>query len=508
MSRAAPGAARRPAAPFFASLAAGVLLLAWCYAEALPLRAGVAFHHVASVRELAKGEFPPANNLVPGRTPVGHYGPYLVALGWLARLSGLDPFVVLECAGLLLLAVFLLAFRALAARLVSPAAAEWSVPAALLLWGPWPGPDMPWVAWGWPGTTSPADAQNFFYPQHAALTLLVALLLVAVGGPTGGRRLALLALLATLLITTHPYSGLALAPAVASLACAWALRRERPLWSALALLLVPAAGMMLAVLWPYYPVWRLLEAFADPNFRQPLPPATAATVSAGSVGVEAAGLPAWHVLGPALLGLVGAVQLARRGRPFLLLWSVAALFLAFFPLVPLRERLVTFAALPLQMAATGLLAALWAGPRAGRAALALLLAATGFATWRRIEVVRDMEALDLGFVARSTPDEAVVLASDLLSNAVAGLTGRKVVCPEGPDLFLIMAGGAARMRDQDVFFRPGTPPEERARILKRWKATHVLVDRLGPRPVRLPYPVVAERDALVLYDARVVGAER
>ena len=99
-------------------------------AEGLPLRSGVAFHHVASVRELAKGEFPPGNNLVPGRIPVGHYGPYLVALGWIARLTGAEPMAVLQGAGMALLLAYLLAFHALAARLVSPAAAAWSVPAA------------------------------------------------------------------------------------------------------------------------------------------------------------------------------------------------------------------------------------------------------------------------------------------------------------------------------------------------------------------------------------------
>jgi hypothetical protein len=81
--------------PFFLTLAGATALLAWCYVERLPLRSGVAFHHVASVRELAKGEFPPANNLVPGHIPVGHYGPYLVALGWAARTVHAAPLTVL-----------------------------------------------------------------------------------------------------------------------------------------------------------------------------------------------------------------------------------------------------------------------------------------------------------------------------------------------------------------------------------------------------------------------------
>jgi hypothetical protein len=361
---------------------------------------------------------------------------------------------------------------------------------------------MPWVAWGWPGTTSPADAQNFFYPQHAALTALLALLLVALGGALDARRLTALVALAALVITTHPYTGLALAPALTCLTAALALRGQHPRPALLGLLLVPAAGLLVSGLWPYYPVWRLLEAFADPNFRQPLPVLTGQAGAPPSVNLEAAGMPAWHILGPSLLGLIGALQLARRGRPFLLLWSGAALLLALAPLLPLRERLVTFAAPPLQLAATVLFEALWARRAWGRAVIALALAAMVFVTWRRIALVRDMEALDLAFLERATPEEAVVLAGDLLSNAVAGLTGRKVMCPEGPDLFLIMAGGAARMLDQDLFFRPRTTFERRQAILDRWRVTHVLVDRLGSRPVQLPYPVVAERNALVLYDVR------
>ncbi len=535
MSAGTIAASRTGALPFLWSLAAAVALQLWCYHADLPARAGVGYHHVASVRELAKGEFPPANNLVPGPIPVGHYGPYLVALGLAARLTGSEPLALLEAAGLLLHVLYLLLFRALLMRLVSPGAANWSVAAALLLWGPWPGADMPWVAWGWPGTTSAADPQNFFYPQHAALTLLAWLLLEVLGPPTHWRSLRLV-VSAALLITTHPYTGFALVTALGSRLLALRWRRELGLRGASLLVLVPLLGLLVAAAWPYYPVWRLLGVFPDSNFRQPLPPAAvhepasaAAPAGAQSAAHAASGdargrrerapargvdwvsslLPAWHVLGPALLGLAGAAVLARRGEVFLLVWSLGSLGLALCPWVPLRERLVTFAAMPLQLGAAAVLEGLWRRRSLGRVVVATLLLASGFVAWKRLEFVRDLPLLDLGFIALATPGDAVILAPDGLANIVAGQTGRKVVSPEGPDLFLILAGGAERMWDQVRFYGWRAGPIEREAILRRWRVTHVLVDRFAGFPGgQPPGSLAGERDGLALYDVRSLAESR
>src|SRR6185503_2859496 len=181
-------------AVFLVTLGLALLVVGWLYARDAPVRAGLqldAQHHLASVRELARGEFPPRHNLIAGSLPQGHYGPYLVALGWVARVTGLGPRPVLYAAGLLNLAAFAVLFRAAARMLVSPAAGRWAVPALLLLWGPWPSLVLTWPALGWPGTTSLADVQNFFYPQQAGLVLLLAVAVVA-GQALTVRRAALL----------------------------------------------------------------------------------------------------------------------------------------------------------------------------------------------------------------------------------------------------------------------------------------------------------------------------
>jgi hypothetical protein len=500
---------RRTAWLFAASLAAALPTLAWLYAQDAPLRTGVAFHHLASVRELARGELPPRHNLVDAYLPQGHYGPYLVLLGTLARWTGAGPLALLQAAGLALLVAFAILVWRAAVRFASPEAGGFSLLAALLLWGPWPGRVMEWSAWGWPGTTSLADAQNFFYPQQAGLVLTLLLLLVvsppcAQGErPTlGPGRLVAALLVSALLIATHPLSGLALVPALAALGLAEP-RAAGSRGARLALLLgLAPAGLALAALWPYYPVLALLEAFVHPAFREPLP--LGAEVAAALPGAALANpiAPPLSVLGPALFGLPGCVVLARRGRPFLLAWALADLALASIPALPLRQRLLVCAALPLQLGASAAFAWAWSRGWLPRALVVALLALGGVSAAARIRWVLAREPPELGFVARLTPDDAVVLSDPRSSNAVAGLTGRKVVAPEGPDLLFLLAGGGQRIADVERFLRHGTTPAERAAILARWRVSHVLVDRLGHGGPRLPDRVVYEGGGYVLYDVR------
>jgi hypothetical protein len=64
-----------------------------------------------------------------------------------------------------------------------------------------------------------------------------------------------------------------------------------------------------------------------------------------------------------------------------------------------------------------------------------------------------------------------------------------------------MEGGGQRTVDVERFLAPATPAEEREAILRRWRVTHVLVDRLGQGGPELPYPRIYEGSGYVLYDA-------
>jgi hypothetical protein len=490
---------------FLLSLALAFLALAWLYRADAPLRAGVAFHHVASVRELAKGEFPPRHNLVEGAIPQGHYGPYLVLLGWVARLTGAAPVQVLYAAGLANLLAYAVVFRWLAARLVGARAADWSVLSFLLLWGPWPAPVIDWRAWGWPGTTSLADSQNFFYPQHAAAILLLLLLSVVWSPGIADRpwRACGAFLLGALLLATHPLSGLGLISALAAVALAELARRAATTRRILFLLGLPVVSLALAALWPYYPILDLLRAFTSPGLHGQLPGLASLGRSLASGIPPQSSIPLLGLIGPAAAGAVWCAVLARRRQPFLAAWLAASLAFAWTPLLPLHQRLITFVALPLQLAATGLVEASWRKGRLGKAFVVALLGAGALSTAMRVDWVLDLELPELGFVSRLTPENAVILADAGTSNAIAGLTGRKVVVAEGPDLFLILVGrGDERVRDVHAFLSVASSADKRLAILRRWRVTHVLIDRLGHGGPRLPYPITYEGSGYVLYDVR------
>ena len=500
---------RGPDPLFVLSAAAGLLVVSWLYFEDAPVRLGLdTFHHLASVRELARGEFPPRHNLVEGHVPQGHYGPYLVAVATVARWTHASPRAALYAAGLVGLLAFVLAFRAVAIRLVGPAAARWSALAALLLSGPWPSLRGAMPSPGWPGTTSVADAQNFFFPQHAGLVLLLVLLALLLPPRPGAApdlrpwRVAAAVVIAGVLVASHPLTGLPMAAALAAL-LASELLTSRPRPARLVMLAaLPGLGIALAALWPYYPLLRLLKAFTMPQLWEPPqaaggpPPAYVAMAVAPWENV----LSGLRSLGPASVGLVWCSVLAARRQPYLLLWVGLDLLLAAAPL-PFHQRFLVFAALPLQVAATGLLEAAWRRGLAARALTVALLAAGGLSAGERVAWNLDREPPHLEFVSRFAAEDAVILSDPTTSSAVAGLTGRKVVAADGPDVFLVMAGGWQRMLDSRRFLSWDTPPEERADILARWHVSHVLVDTLrmrGSEP--LPYPKAYEGGGYVLYD--------
>jgi hypothetical protein len=490
--------------------------VAFMYARDAPMRAGVAFQHLAAVRELARGEFPPRHNLIAGHAPQGHYGPYFVALGFLARMSGASPKATLYGAGVAGALVLSLLAGWVTRLLAGDEAASWAPWCAAFLWGPWPAPVMSWAAWGWPGTTSPAEAQNFFYPQHAGLLLLLAVVGVLIAPVRESYRWLAAWLLSAALMATHPLTGLALAVATASLAAGEIVHARVALSTAgagptvrarfftaraAALLLLPGVALAAAALWPYYPVLGLLGAFGHPGVRA----STAALGGVPSVGVRHALIPPvttplLSILGPAVVGLVGVAWLSRRREWRPLIWAVLSILVVYCPGLPLRQRLAMFVAVPLHIGACALLAH---DRRWIRRLVVVLLAAGALSAVLRSRWVLAQEALDLSFLPPLVPEDAVVLTDPRTSNAVAGLTGRKIVAPEGPDVLLILAGGWQRSLDVERYLGLGTSADERRAILDRWQVTHVLIDRMGyGGPVDLPYPRVYEGGGFELYDVR------
>src|SRR5262249_15117990 len=154
----------------------------------------------------------------------------------------------------------------------------------------------------WPGSTSLADAQNFFYPQQAGnvLLLLVLASLLPLARPLSLPRALGILLLVAVLIASHPLSGLALLPALAALALAALLRREAAAGGITCVALLPAAGWALAALWPYSPLLGLLKAAALPGLRAPVVAAAALAAMSGTQPHPV--LAALEQLGPAVAG--------------------------------------------------------------------------------------------------------------------------------------------------------------------------------------------------------------
>jgi hypothetical protein len=166
-----------------------------------------------------------------------------------------------------------------------------------------------------------------------------------------------------------------------------------------------------------------------------------------------------------------------------------------------------FAAVPLQIACCALLESAWSSRRTlARTAAVGLLATGAISAIQRTAWVLDQEVPNLTWLERVLPEDAVVLADARTSNTIAGLTGRKIVAPEGPDMLLVIRGGWQRVVDVDRFLLPRTSDAEREAILRRWGVTHVVIDTLGAGGPALPYPIAASGSGYILYDVRGIGA--
>src|SRR5262249_60249844 len=164
------------------------------------------------------------------------------------------------------------------------------------------------------------------------------------------------------------------------------------------------------------------------------------------------------------VGVIGLVSLARRGRPFLLIWFALDLALAYLRPLPLHQRFLFFAAMPLMLGAAAVLGQAWGPGPLGRAAAVVLLGIGAVSVGPRVHWLLGQEVPDLGFVEAATPRDAVILSDTYTSNGVAGLTGRKVVAPENPDLFLVLSGGWQRVVDVRRFLKASTPASVRDEI--------------------------------------------
>src|SRR5262249_2851454 len=149
--------------------------------------------------------------------------PYLVLLGFAARLTGATPLSVLYAAGAANLLLFVFAFHTLACRTAPEEAARFSPLAPLLHCAP--SPRIPLAARAWPVSRSLADSRQSSSRSQGGRPRILAVPACLVAAARRVPRVALSAVLGA----GHALTGLAWASAVWALLAAEGFGRR---WSA------------------------------------------------------------------------------------------------------------------------------------------------------------------------------------------------------------------------------------------------------------------------------------
>ncbi|MEI5103298.1 hypothetical protein RB200_38190 [Streptomyces sp. PmtG] len=460
----------------------------------LPWRGDLGIH-AATVERLRHDLLHPGDPLVDADVPSPYYSPWTVLLGALAKATGTGAFGVLRIAavaGLALLVTGVWRFvRTLSDR---PAAPPLALLCLLLLWGP--------ALFDWSGFLGlDSLALTVSYPSTLALGLafhLWAWLRAALRGGAGRGAFAALGALWSAILLTHQFTGVV--ASLGALALVLAARPPRPVLARLAV--GPALGVALLALWPYYSFFALLGAGGGlEDIHRALYRDLAARYAFVLLGVAALALRWWR----------------DRRDPLVLFFALGAALVTAGGLTGHYSwgRALPAAVIPAQLAAA--LEAAAATRERARAAfaglLALALAAGAWTQAGALGYVLPRSALPPPVAAKYrepwpgyrwltpwTRYGDVVMAKTFPARQIPAY-GPYTVAPGYPDFFLPDERDRAAATDR--YFAPGTPREERLRILRRYGVRWV-VAHAGDGGLGAGDPVVRKAAAgprgLVLYE--------
>lgn len=459
---------------------AGAVLLALMARELAQGRWGEGYdiwEHAAVVRELARHPLHPRHPLFPTDSPHQFYSPYAVALGLIARASGLPAGAVLAGAGVVNLTLLLLGLHRFATRLLRHRhVAFYALLFTLFLWGP-----DPWVYSGFFHANALAHVLPYPSTFAAALVLLALASWMTWIERDGHARLFFLVASAAVILTTHPFDVVALAAGMAALAADGRLRlgQRLPALAALA-----AGSVLLAFLWPYFSLRELLLGDATAGYRAALGGDNRLMYSAVLTRTF-----------PALLGVPFILLRLRRDRRDALAWMGLALAGVYGYGWLFAQwsygRVIGFVVLTLHLSLAD------ARAEAGEAAARLGPPARALAWWAAIGTAAlliigagnvrqgvlgavplarrlldggvtivtagEGRSLDeLAYVADQIGEDDVVLADPATSWMVPAVRG-KVLVALHPQAFA--PDTAAQAADVRRVLTPGTPDAERRRLL-------------------------------------------
>jgi alpha-1,6-mannosyltransferase len=213
--------------------------------------------HASVVRELMRHPFDPSSPVVSLDAPHSDYSPYTLSVALFGRAFGLDALGALSVAAIGNAVLLLVGLRAFVGEITGDRvrAPFWALLFTLLLWGPTP--------WRWSGFLH-LNAIGFGLPYPSAFATGLGLLALAWLHrwlDRGGTRLLVGFGVSTLLVgLTHPLTAVwYLLVATALLVDALPIDRAHVIGLGGAAVLVIGA----ALVWPYYPAWRVAGTFSS-----------------------------------------------------------------------------------------------------------------------------------------------------------------------------------------------------------------------------------------------------
>ena len=419
------------------------------------------WEHSAVVRELARHLVHPRHPLLA--LPVKHefFSPYSLALGAATRVTHLSPVWTLGLAGLCNLAL-LLALLPPFVRLFTrrPLAPFFTLLFTLLLWGVHPLVFSGFFHFDVIGLVLP-------YPSTFATAVTLGLVVLwsrQLAEPRHA-RLAVIAIGSAVVLLTHPVAAFFLVLLLLAFSRGRAVTR---------LGVVAATMLVAALVWPYYPFFRLLR----------------------EEGVfDASNHPLYQSVFGELLPVLPAFVLValrlRRDRLDPLALTVLVIAIVYGAGAATSHwslgRVLPYGVLLLDVALADRAAALPWAPLLTAAVVALAIPvmhlhdpffrALPFTTAGRPEAVGD----EYSRLFSQVPRASVTMASAPVGWPVPTYGGR-IVDPLHPQAFV--GDLAQRHRDAVAFFDPGTTNAARRRLLCRYRATYVL-SRSGETPIEL-----------------------
>jgi hypothetical protein len=437
----------------------------------------------------------PIQPLVGTHDKFEYYSPYTFVLAVIARVSGASSVVVLQCAAVSNLVLFLVGFRLFVRQLTNRTAVTWALVATLVLWGMWP--------WRWSGFLN-LNSIGFGLPYPSmfatSLALIVGWALLRYDATTNRWWLVLVGIGLPTVMLTHPFTGVWTAVMLLALVIHRRMLR-RDLFVPLALTLVAVAVAL--ALWPYYPFFRLF--FGGDNHAESfaLYRAVPLRLFAALPGV----LVLWRRFerdrtDELALMFIGAAALYVFGA-----FTASHNFGRMLPLVVLpmhigEGELITSAFARSKRPAPTMLA--WLGLCGAVGLLGISPGFAGFIPYRLLPTSLQKNSALQPLTSRYTelgkalPAGSVVVVQSPLMEEVAPAYGLHVLSTSAS---AFVPDAAERRQASDAILSPATDPAQRARLTQQYRVAGVLCANRACRRLFNGAEIAVARWTLVRLDA-------